>query len=84
MNRYYFTYGTDEKYPYRGGWTVVVAETVEIAKKIFSLYHPPRYGNVGNYCDCYTECVFEKTEMCKKGNFGKFCVEVLGCYRIEI
>jgi len=53
---FYFTYGTDECYPYRGGWTKVVVfqdipeelhdEIKEIGKarllacSLFDLYHP--------------------------------------------
>ena len=43
MQRFYFTYGL-EGYPFRGGWTVIRAESLDIAIKAFRLFHPDKKG----------------------------------------
>lgn len=35
MNAYYYTFGTDERYPYQGGWVQVFAETMKEANQFF-------------------------------------------------
>ena len=42
MAKFYFTYGTDEEFPFRGGWSEVEADNLSIAVEIFNLMHPKR------------------------------------------
>lgn len=71
MQDFYFTYGSDEQYPFYGGWTRITAKSIGIAIDIFSKLHPVCNGclNCANY---YTESQFELTKMCKGGNIGFF------------
>ncbi len=77
MKKYYFTYGTSEDFPYKGGWTVVIAESMKDAIALFDLVHPRRSDFV-NCSSMYNEAQFSKTEMCKNNdNFGAGCHEVI-------
>ena len=81
MNNYYFTYGS-EGHPFKGGWTRVRCESLDIAIKIFKLYHPNKEGFCCLNCsDYYTEEQFRKTSMYKNGNFGEFTHEIIELYR---
>lgn len=86
MKTTYFTYGTDEKYPYHGGWTRVVTDENVNPVEIFKQYHPNRVGSPFVNCAViYSEEEFKKTEMYKdKDNLGFSEHEVINCYRIGI
>ena len=77
MSTFYFTYGSDERFPYQGGWTEVEAPTLKDACYLFRLVHPQREPAVlvGNYADVYTEEEFRKTSMQFMGNRGARCHE---------
>lgn len=76
MEKFYFTYGTDRGYPFRGGWTIIHAPNIESAINIFQAIHPNRYGsNCLNCADYYTAERFEKTECFKNGNYGGYTHE---------
>ncbi len=74
MAKFYFTYGTDEKYPYKGGWTEVEAPNYSSACKAFCAYHPKR-DYLMPCADVYAESAFVKMSMFKTGNFGARCHE---------
>lgn len=79
MKKFYFTYGTDSRYPFRGGWTLVYATDLNSAIRIFREYHPNREGSdCLNCADYYTAENFEKREIYKTGNFGAYCHETIG------
>ena len=80
MERFYFTYGTSG-YPFCGGWTVVKAESMEMACSLFRAHHPDKIPGLLNCADYYTEEQFLETEMSAKGNFGEFCHEMICCTR---
>jgi hypothetical protein len=71
MPDFYFTYGTSEKYPFRGGWSKVTAPSINRALDLFTLIHPNRNGCL-NCADYYPEDRFKSTTMFKEGNFGEF------------
>lgn len=77
MSKFYFTYGTDPAYPFRGGWTEIEAPDMLTACKLFRAYHPDRPGSAGllNYADIYSEDRFIQTDMLLNGNFGAWCQE---------
>ena len=77
MSIFYFTYGSDERFPYQGGWTEVEAPTLKDACDLFRLVHPWRDPTVpiGNYSDVYTEEEFRETDMPLYGNRGAYCHE---------
>ncbi len=83
MARFIFTYGMDQGYPFRGGWTVVDAPDSKKAVAAFRAFHPDRDGHNGvvNCAKIYTEDEFMQTEMYKTDNCGgneKRCVQCAG------
>ena len=70
---FYFTFGTDKRYPYRGGWVLIHAPSLRVAVKIFRAVFPEKTRGLLNCSDYYTEEQFEKTGMLENGNFGEFC-----------
>ena len=79
--KFYFTYGTDNKMPFIGGWTEVTAPNRDMAIAIFRAAHPDRTPNIVNCSFIYSEDDFVKTSMYKRGNYGKRCVETLALQR---
>ena len=78
MEKFYFTYGTDSGYPFRGGWTLIIAPDEEIAVQIFRAFHPNRSGSVCLNCASYYRSdYFEQTKAYTTGNFGKYCHETI-------
>ena len=75
MAIFYFTYGTSEQFPYRGGWTEVEANTEREATCAFRAYHPDHSPHCLNCSDVYTEERFKRTTMYTEGNFGARCHE---------
>lgn len=80
MNNYYFTYGS-EGYPFMGGWTRVRCESLDVAIKVFRIYHPDKHEGILNCADYYTEEQFMNSRMFWDGNFGEFCHEFIDLYR---
>ena len=77
MEKIYFTYGSDnEKMPFRGGWTIIEAPTIDHEIGVFESLHPNKVNpGLLNCCSYYTEEAFARTSMSKNGNFGAFCHE---------
>ena len=40
--RFYYTFGTDPRYPYKGGYVVIEAKDEDQADKVFRAYYPDR------------------------------------------
>ena len=78
-DKFYFTFGTDEKYPYQGGWIEISAPSKEEAIRTFKKHYPNRKGSpFYNAADCYDSFTIEnKTDMFKNGNMGKYCWETI-------
>lgn len=78
LNKFYFTFGSDEKFPFQGGWVEVHAKDLRWAIEIFRRKYPDRddYGCL-NCADYYSE---EDFDMLETGNRGAFCHEVLRAY----
>lgn len=55
MSRFYFTYGADGRYPFKGGYTVVDADNRTAAVNVFRGYHPGRHALELNCTEIYTE-----------------------------
>ena len=72
LEKFYFTYGSDDVQPYCGGWTVVWAPNYHMACQAFRAVHPDRIPNVLNCASVYSAKEFEKTKMFgSDGNFGR-------------
>lgn len=87
MYKYYFTYGTDPAYPFRGGWTLIETDLDKYqACLIFKAYHPCRDGSVAlNCCSVYEEEDFSRTSMCSENdNLGHGCWEKIKAFKADI
>lgn len=73
ISTYYFTFGSDSRYPFQGGWVQVEAESLNQAVKIFRQHFPDRMPNVLNCADYYTSTQFYRTGMAEGGNLGARC-----------
>lgn len=77
MRKFYFTYGSsDRKQPYHGGWSEVIARSLDDAIDEYVKFHP-RHDGLIPCAGIYGAGYFEKTEMYKSGNFGRKCREVI-------
>lgn len=74
-NIYFYTYGSDEKFPYQFGWTEIEAPDWSTAHRAFRTFHPSRdNARVLNCADFYTEDEF-KYAFPDANNLGKGCHE---------
>ena len=75
LDTFYFTFGTDELYPFQGGWVEITAPNKREAIRVFRKYFPNREGsNCYNAADCYDIDEFKNhTDMFTTGNLGAFC-----------
>lgn len=80
MSKFYFTYGT-EGHPFYGGWTEVIADSVEKAQLVFRVYHPDKIPGFLNCSSVYCEDTMRKTHMFREGNFGQWCHETICLFR---
>jgi hypothetical protein len=80
MAKFYFTYGTDEEFPFRGGWSEVEADNLSMAVEIFNLMHPKRKSGCVNCAFWYTEEQFKASGMLN-GNLGHCCHERISVTR---
>ena len=56
MNKYYFTFGTDRKFPFINGYIIIEAPNGKSAVEIFKAYFPNRPGSSAINCSfMYTE-----------------------------
>ena len=63
LEKFYFTYGSDDVQPYCGGWTEVWAPNYQMACQAFRAVHPDRIPNILNCSSVYSAREFEKTKM---------------------
>lgn len=85
MPKFYFTYGTSETQPYKGGWSEVIAPDMRAACEAFRSVHPDRTPNILNCADYYTEEEFLNSCMNgPDGNMGHHCREVIHALTVEI
>lgn len=75
MPKFYFTYGSDEKFPYQYGWTEIEAPDIDTAIAAFRIYHPDRHQNTINCSFWYTEENFKKSGMAEIKWPGNICHE---------
>lgn len=91
MKTFYFTYGSDERFPYQHGWTEITAPSLACAQQVFKMFHPNRKNPDGTDAEClnyswhYAEEDFKQTAMYEKNdNFGAGCVERISMERLMI
>lgn len=76
MQKFYFTFGTSEHFPFQGGWVEVIAPNRLAAVRTFRERFPDRHDGIVNCSDIYTEEQFELSDM-SDGNLGATCHAVL-------
>lgn len=84
VHKYYFTFGSNEHYPYQGGWVEIVAPDQNCAISIFkALYPNPIDGHedILNCCSIYHEKQFKTLKMYTNGNLGARCHEIITLIR---
>lgn len=75
LKKFYFTFGTSYRYPFRGGWVLVYAADIYHATNLFREKYPNRGDyNCLNCADYYDE---EHFTMKKTGNLGAYCHDVI-------
>ena len=75
MNNYNIMFGSEGQ-PFKGGWIIIEAETIEQACKIFRAMYQYKETNdtLLKFCSIYTEEGFKQTEMYKDNdNLGAGC-----------
>jgi hypothetical protein len=77
MNKYYFTFGTADYFPFKGGWVEVMANSEQEAIKIYNDSYPPSHEGTINCAFVYEQNEFEKTFMFTEGNLRGRCHKVL-------
>lgn len=55
IKKFYYTFGSDELFPYQNGWVIVFAREWEEAHKIFRSHFPDRTENCLNCASYYDE-----------------------------
>lgn len=75
LKNYYFTFGTDELFPYERGFLIVKASDMKAAIKKFNQKHPPIRGEIINCSDYYEEDQFKR--YFGDENLGAGCHEVI-------
>lgn len=69
----FYTFGTDERFPFCGGWVEVEAPSLKEAHAAFQKEFPDREPGILNCSDYYTKERFMATGMAKSGNRGAYC-----------
>ena len=75
--KFYFTYGSDGRFPFQDGWTEIEAPSKALACAAFRHFHPDRDPEVRclNCADVYTEDEFQETMMWLQANYKDRCHE---------
>ncbi|MBQ9345899.1 MAG: hypothetical protein IJT94_00990 [Oscillibacter sp.] len=75
--KFYFTYGSDGRFPFQDGWTEIEAPSYALACAIFREYHPDRDPEVPclNCADVYPEEQFKGTIEWMQVNYKDRCHE---------
>lgn len=81
MEKFYFTFGTSEQFPFRGGWVEVVAPSRKAAVRTFRSKYPDVHKGIVNCSDIYTAEQFACSKMVE-GNLGAGCHETLTCLEV--
>ena len=75
LKKFYFTFGTSCRYPFKGGWVLVWAADINHAADLFREKYPNRTdSNCLNCADYYDEKHFTMGE---SGNLGAYCHDVI-------
>lgn len=74
----FYTFGSDDRFPFCGGWVEIDADNMKQAHAIFRACYPDREPGILNCSDYYTEAQFKESDMLSTGNRGAFCHRKIG------
>lgn len=74
MNKYFYTFGTSEQFPFYKGYIIINAPDMVASQRLFRAYYPDVNEGILNCADCYTEEEWKETSMAD-GSWGKCHVE---------
>ena len=83
---FYFSFGSSDSYPFRGGWVEVRTDDVKQAETLFRSHFPDKHPGVLNCAFVYTEQEWRETPMAE-GHGGQRCHRVIdapGVYRRDL
>lgn len=88
LHKFYFTFGSDDAFPFHGGWVEIECADINTAAELFKMYVPQsvrdeRYPNRLNYSFSYNEQSFKDTKMPIEGNLGSYCHMKIGYVSYE-
>lgn len=63
LNEYFFLYADSPRYPYKAGWTRVLAPNLDIAHKLFNAFHPAEIEGLTNCAAVYDGDTFRQTNI---------------------
>lgn len=84
LNEYFFLYADSKRYPYKAGWTRVLAPNLNIAHKLFSAFHPEEIEGLTNCAAVYDGDSFRQTNIFTTGNYGEYEHETITVSRLTI
>lgn len=70
MNKYYYSFGTSEQFPFYKGYIIINAPDMGAAHRLFRAYYPDVNEGIMNCADYYTEEEWNKTSMVD-GSWGE-------------
>ena len=79
MKKFYFTYNDNKSFPYQNGYSIVIANDIDHAIKIFKFYHPNRKNKEHINCSFYyTEEQWNQAYKTIMSEYKYPCFEILG------
>ena len=84
LNEYFFLYADNKRFPYKAGWTRVLAPDFNTADAIFNAYHPGTINGLTSCASVYEGDLFRQTSIFKTGNYGEFEHETITASRMKI
>lgn len=84
LKEYFFCYADNKRYPYKAGWTRVLAPDLEGAEAVFRVFHPDTIEGLTSCAVIYDGLMFRQTNIFATGNYGEFEHETITASRMTI
>ena len=68
----FYTFGSDDRFPFCGGWVEVEAPSMKEAHAIFRANYPDRQPGILNSTDYYRESKFTASDKLSTGTRGAY------------
>lgn len=77
LEEFFFTYADPtgepfKHYPYKAGWSRVLAPSITAAEHAFRAFHPDYFPGILNCVTVYRGDIFRKTSIYLTGNYGEY------------